>query len=73
MKTLTVKEVKEACQSNRFVIVNYISGAVGGVNCAVLPKALKKREYKESKHTKVVSIQPCTFMEYISYKSSFVR
>lgn len=73
MKTLTVSEVKKACSENKYILAHYINGAIGGINTKISNLVLKRKNYRDQKHTKIVTVYPCDFNTYLSFKAGFVR
>jgi len=75
MKTLTVKQVKTALKSNKYILARFQSGEIVGLNCKILP-IIERRNYVpmiETEHTQIVSFYPCNFQEYINKKLPFTE
>jgi hypothetical protein len=68
---LTVKQVKDACNEHRYLILRFWAGHQIGVNGKIARLAKKKKEVKDSENTKFVSFKPCGINEYINHKHPF--
>ena len=68
---LTVAQLEAACRANRFIIARYRHGTSVGINCAIAPIALKKKEYDRDDYTSIISFKPCGLNEYINRKINF--
>ncbi len=69
--TLTVKELKKACEKHKYLLCRRYDNELVGINAKIAPLALKLNPPPDYHHTKFVSYQPCDFMTYITYKWGF--
>jgi len=68
---MTVSEFKKALTTHRFILARHNLGFQVGLNSKILG-ILSKKKVKGSVQTNYVSFTPCSFMEYISKKTSFI-
>lgn len=71
---MTIKQVKEAMNNFKFIMLRDKSGEYQAINtkilkCKKIEIALSK--LNENKRSKFVSFKPCSFHEYISKKTTF--
>ena len=68
---LTVKQMKEICLKNKYIIVSQSDGVSYAINTKCAPIALRRKKYEDDKLTAIVSYKSCSFMEYISKKVKY--
>ena len=73
IKYLTVKQVADACEKNKYLLMLYPSGHRMGVNCKISKIILNKRQYSKDSETSFIGYLPCDFNTYINYKHRFVK
>lgn len=70
-QSLTIGELIKALQRNRFILARFIDGDLVGINSGVL-KILCKKPFDTNQQTNYTSFKPCSFIEYINYKTPFL-
>ena len=71
MKTLTKKQLYEACLKHKYLAVRYTDNDVKGINTRILRLKKFKNYAFDDKETNVISSRPIDFQEYISIKGIF--
>ena len=69
---LTVKQVKNACSNNDYLLMTFPSGYKMGVNCKISDVILNKRKYKNNCKTSYIGFEPCNLNTYINFKHKFI-
>lgn len=69
---LTVRQLYNACQSNKYLLLRFDSGYQMGINCKIAAIAQRLNPEKWEKETDFVSYKPCDLNEYIEHKHSFI-
>lgn len=70
---LTVKQLYDACQKNKYLLLRFASGYQMGVNCKAAKIAQRLNPKEWDKKTEFVSYQPCGMEEYIQHKHPFLN
>jgi len=69
-RTMTQTQLQKACKEHKYLALRYRDGCVIGLNCKVAN--VKKDEVKPGHYTRIVSVEPISFMKYISIKTPFL-
>ena len=69
---LTVKQLYDACQKHKYLLLRFKSGYQMGINCKVAEIAQRLNPKEWGKKTDFVSYIPCGLNEYIQHKHSFI-
>jgi hypothetical protein len=71
MQNLTVKQLTEACNNNKYLLLRFRSGHLMGVNCRVADIVKKRQHYPDTQETDFISFIPCGLLEYIEHKAKY--
>lgn len=72
MKNLTRKQLFDATQNNRFILLRHNThNIMYGHNCAVAKLSMFKNLEIDDSETAWSGFRPCSFQEYISEKIAF--
>lgn len=69
---LTVRQLYDACQKHKYLLLRFASGYQMGVNCKIAAIAQRVNPKEWGKETEFVSYKPCDLNEYIEHKHSFI-
>lgn len=69
---MTVKQLRIACEQNRFILARFNDNYQMGINCLMAPIALRRQKYRDNARTDYVSYTPCDFQTYISRKHPLI-
>lgn len=70
---MTVKELLNATQLHPYLLCRLWTGKLMGINSKVAKIAEKKGKCdKPNNETEFTSYIPCSFMEYLNYKHTFI-
>lgn len=70
MEALTIKQIREACKENKYLIINFDYFSVG-YNCKCIFMG-KNKNLPDDKETGAYSYRPCSLEEYIQNKTPFL-
>jgi len=73
MKNLTQRQMYFICKQYQYIIVRFSDGDIVGVNCKLINIKRFENHKNSNQKTGIISFYPCSFMEYISKKSGFVK
>jgi hypothetical protein len=71
MKNMTVRQLYDACQNHRYLLLRLPSGYKMGVNGRVAKLAQRLSPKEWEKETDFVSYKFCGILEYIEHKHPF--
>lgn len=72
MKNLTKKQLFKACQNHRFLILRFsYDNSVMAVNTRIAKLKRFAGVEEENRETNFISLNPCSFHEYINLKKPF--
>lgn len=71
-KHMTVKQLKNACDKNKYLLLRYSDGSIIGVNTGVAPLALRRRPCNDDMKTCCIGFTPCDFHTYLTHKVPFL-
>ena len=69
---MTRKQLNEVCMNNDYIILRYDNNSVSALNCKAAFLSRFKNVPKDDTKTKYIGWQKCSFMEYISLKTTFL-
>lgn len=72
MKAMTNKALLKAIEPFSYVVVTELNGAAYAVNTRAAIAGIRIRKFDMQKKSRVASVRPCTFHEYITLKIPFL-
>ncbi len=72
MGNLTVKQLYDACQKHKYLLLRFASGYQMGINCKVAAIAKRLKPVNWENETDYISYTPCSINEYIEHKHPFI-
>lgn len=73
MKTMSTKDLLNACRNHNYIVVRHICGQVFAFNCRATDLSYKKQGSPPMDiPTNYLSFYPCDFNEYITKKLPFI-
>ena len=72
-KNLTIKQISNACEKHKYLLLRFRSGHLMGVNSKVANILKSRNTYNENQETDFMSFRPCDLIEYINHKHPFFK